>query len=90
MNKQERLAAAQTTLGAIDEGNAGLICAEVAAQFGLTYDEVSEMYWRQMREAYANMGTKRIVLEGWDCHYCGAPAVDFDFFDAPICGQCGG
>ena len=86
MNKQERLAAAQTTLDAVDEGNARLICAEVAAQFGLTYDEVNDLYWRPAREAYA----KRSKPEGWDCHYCGAPAVSFDFFDAPICGQCGG
>ena len=24
------------------------------------------------------------------CHYCGLPAVDFGFFDEPICEDCGG
>lgn len=24
----------------------------------------------------------------FDCHYCGKPATDFDFFDAPICKDC--
>lgn len=24
------------------------------------------------------------------CHYCGAKAVSFDIFDAPVCAECGG
>ena len=25
-----------------------------------------------------------------NCHYCGQPATGFDFFNAPVCRQCGG
>lgn len=28
--------------------------------------------------------------EDFSCHYCGMPAVGFDFFDAPVCRECGG
>lgn len=26
--------------------------------------------------------------DDFSCHYCGGPAVTFDFFDAPICRDC--
>jgi hypothetical protein len=42
-------------------------------------------------------GEASVLIDTWPhpdsvgaCHYCGADAFTFDFFDEPVCGQCGG
>ena len=83
MNKAERIAAAQKAMNDIDEGNPSLICSEIASEFGLTYDEVSRMYWEPLKVAY-----ERDRKATGDCHYCGGPATHRNFFDALVCNGC--
>ena len=84
MNKAERLAAAKRAMDEVDEGNPSLICQEIASEFGLSYEDVSDLYWKPLQESY-NRRTQKIG----NCHYCGGPAIKFNIFDVPVCGDCG-
>lgn len=50
-----------------------------------TLDQACRAHYDKMNTLY-----KQQQENNKYCHYCGAPAPAADFFDAPICAECGG
>jgi len=92
MNKAQRLDQARRMLADVDEGSPRLICQEVAAACDLSYDEVSDLYWRPLHAVYAaaqKADRATHAIRGTACHYCGLQATHWDGFDVPVCDECG-
>lgn len=66
----------------IDEFAPNLLARAIADRFGVSRDEAMSIIYPP---APSN---PRPSSEA--CHYCGAPAKSFGFFDEPVCRECGG
>lgn len=82
MNKNQKIEMARKMIDNIEEGDPYLIVSGVSEKTGLSVSDVCDLMAVPQRSRRGHLSSS--------CHYCGGPAVSFDFFDVPVCRDCGG